>query len=204
MLDQHFPWKRFWCSRTGNISLNDNGFMLDPGTDYAFYKNNDVIPFEKIEHIPCLILLGEPGSGKSTALESEVKNFSERIDSSTHLIFSKNLNEYGDETRLINDIFSSPEIQKWKSDDSQLIVFLDSLDECLLDIPKLSIILRNEFNKLKAHKDRLSLRISCRTGDWQESLTDAFRSIWEKTMLVPMNLHLFDVKILRLRHRLLN
>ena len=70
---QHFRWKRFWCSRTGTISLNDNGFLVDPESEYAHYYNKDVVAFETIQKTPCLILLGELGFGKTTTINSEMK-----------------------------------------------------------------------------------------------------------------------------------
>jgi len=27
-------WERFWVSRTGNVDLSDNGFMVDPTSPY--------------------------------------------------------------------------------------------------------------------------------------------------------------------------
>lgn len=71
-MHKHFQWKRFWCSRAGTISLNDNGFLTNPESEYAHYYNTDVVAFEAIQKIPCLILLGEPSSGKTTAINSEI------------------------------------------------------------------------------------------------------------------------------------
>jgi predicted ATPase len=93
-----FPWKRFWCSRTGTISLNDNGFLLDPESEYAHYYHKDVVAFEKIQKTPCLVLLGEPGVGKTTTLNSEIKILSDQLVGKTDVLFHKNLNEYGDES----------------------------------------------------------------------------------------------------------
>jgi hypothetical protein len=180
IMTQIFPWKRFWCGRTGSFSLNDNGFLIDPESEYAKYSHIDVKSFGEIQNIPCLILLGEPGSGKTTALEEEYQNLTANIDLQTELLFYKNLNEYGDETRLINEIFKSSDFERWQKSQSNLYLFLDSLDECLLDIPKLSVILRNQFKKFKQHINRLNLRISCRTGDWPETLIEFFTLLWGK------------------------
>ena len=180
MITQIFPWKRFWCSRTGEISLMDNGFFLDPESEYVRYYHKGVVAFEEIQKTPCLILLGEPGIGKTTTLNSEIKTLENRIIESDDKLFYKNLNEYGDENRLIRDIFESPEIQSWLKGQYHLHLFLDSLDECFIDIPKLAIILQNQFHKLKDHASRLSLRISCRTADWPETLKDEFGIIWSE------------------------
>jgi len=175
-----FPWKRFWCGRTGSFSLNDNGFLIDPESEHAKYSHIDVKSFDEIQNIPCLILLGEPGSGKTTALEEEYQNLADNIDPQKELLFYKNLNEYGDESRLINEIFKSSVFEQWGKNQVSLNLFLDSLDECLLDIPKLTVIFRNQFKKFIPNIDRLNLRISCRTGEWPETLTDFFTLLWGK------------------------
>src|SRR3990172_1045272 len=112
-MSQLFKWKRFWCSRSGYISLDDNGFMMDPEHRYSAFYNKDVGPFEEIQKFPCLILLGEPGSGKTTALHSEYEIYLQQNDNSSDKYFYKNLNEYGDEQRLIGEIFKSNEIIDW-------------------------------------------------------------------------------------------
>jgi len=176
-MTQIFPWKRFWCSRTGEISMTDNGFFLDPETEYASYYHKDVVSFEEIQQTPCLILLGEPGIGKTTTLNSEINVLKTRL-SEEDKFFYKNLNEYNDENRLIHDIFESSTIQSWLQGQHHLHLFLDSLDECLLEISKSVIILRNQFFKFKKNAKRLSLRISCRTADWPEILKNEFDIIW--------------------------
>ncbi len=175
-----FNWKRFWCPRSGKISLNDNGFLLDPESEYAHYYNEDVVAFEKIQDTPCLILLGEPGSGKTTNLNSEISTLQNQTKGKTDVLFYKNLNEYGDESRLIREIFESPVIHKWLKGQHHLHFFLDSFDECLIEIPTLPAIFRNRINWWKDNVARFSLRISCRTGGWPETLSDEFSAIWGK------------------------
>ncbi|MBI4650445.1 hypothetical protein HY745_03990, partial [Candidatus Desantisbacteria bacterium] len=175
-----FPWKRFWCTRGGSMSLDDNGFLIDPESEDAQYYNDGVVSFEKIQKTPCLILLGEPGSGKTTSLNSEKETLSYKIKNSSDVLYYKNFNEYGDENRLIDDIFKSPEMINWLNGQHHLYLFLDSLDECLLEIPKSAIILSNQFQKIQEHKNRISLRITCRTGDWPESLTNTLTYIWDE------------------------
>ena len=178
MITQIFPWKRFWCTRTGTMSLNDNGFFLDPESEYASYYHKGVVAFEEIQKTPCLILLGEPGIGKTTTINSEIRTLESQIISSNKKLIYKNLNEYGDENRLIREVFESSTIKSWQKGQHHLYLFLDSIDECLIEIPQLAIILKNQFYKLKDHSSRLSLRISCRTADWPEMLKDELDLIW--------------------------
>ncbi|MDI6781613.1 MAG: hypothetical protein QME49_05890 [bacterium] len=54
-------WKRFWCPRGANINLSDGGYLSDPDSKWGHILNPKVVPFESIDKIPCLALLGEPG-----------------------------------------------------------------------------------------------------------------------------------------------
>ncbi|MCP4264579.1 MAG: hypothetical protein GY777_03220 [Candidatus Brocadiaceae bacterium] len=158
--------------------MTDNGFFLDPESEYAHYHHKGVVAFEEIKKTPCLILLGEPGIGKSTTINSEILTLENQMLESDDELFYKNLNEYGDENRIISEIFESSTIQSWLKGHYHLHLYLDSMDECFLEIPKLAIIFKNQFHKFKDHASRLSLRISCRTADWPEILKNEFDIIW--------------------------
>ena len=90
-----YPWKRFWCPRDGAINLSDEGFLFDPESEHAKYIAPDVVAFESISHLPCLALLGEPGIGKSTALEDLRDEIEQAIKASGDHLLYINLNVNG-------------------------------------------------------------------------------------------------------------
>ena len=165
-----YQWKRFWCSRTGIINLSDSGFLVDPESEYAKWTPSDVVPFEKIVNVPCLALLGEPGTGKSTTMEDLQTELEESLQSSNDQILYLNLNEYGDESRLIGDLFESEKFTNWRSGAHVLHILLDSLDECKIRIPQVATILIKRFNQIHSQISRLKIRIACRTFDWPVTL----------------------------------
>jgi hypothetical protein len=63
-----YNWKRFWCLRDGGFHIDANGFLVRS----EYFKDNTV-QFESIAGTPCLVLLGEPGIGKSRALKDAVQ-----------------------------------------------------------------------------------------------------------------------------------
>ena len=174
-----YPWKRFWCPRDGVMNLSDGGFLYDPESQYAEFVQPDVVPFQKIAHQPCLALLGEPGIGKSTVMEELRDTFKESLGASKDQLLYINLNEYGDESRLIQDLFNSSEFMEWKTESHVLHLFLDSLDECKIRIPQVATLLTNRFRQVKDHLKRLRLRIACRTADWPTMLELSLPSLWE-------------------------
>ena len=171
-----YNWKRFWCPREGTINLLDDGFLYDPETEYFKYVKSDVVSFEEISAKPCLILLGEPGIGKSIALSDEFKVLSGQ----NYKCFYKNLGLYGNETRLISEIFKSPEFEEWDNGNHTLYLFLDSLDECKIRIEQVGLIFKEEFEKVKKKLNRLYLRMTSRTVDFPSTLENALPILWGK------------------------
>ena len=66
--------KRFLCSREGTFRLSDGGFLSDPEMKYGHILNPDVVTFESILDAKCLIILGEPGIGKSTEMKRLIES----------------------------------------------------------------------------------------------------------------------------------
>jgi predicted NACHT family NTPase len=172
MSQQTYSWKRFWCPLTGSISLADFGYLFDPDSEYGKQVNSDVVPFNAIASMPCLIMLGEAGMGKSTA----AKQAYELIKAGGGECLWIGLGDYNSDTDLCNAIFRNSTFQSWLQGNNHLHLFLDSLDEGMLSIQTLVRILKREFDKLSC--DRLSLRITCRTADWPDSLEEKLKKKW--------------------------
>lgn len=171
-----YPWKRFWCRRGGTISLADQGFLLDPESEYAKYYTTDVVSFEAIANIQCLVLLGEPGIGKSTTLRTEFERVRQAAAAANDVAMYFDLRDYSSDTRLEQKVFKNEAIQSWRDGDHTLHLFLDSLDQGLLWIDNIARVLHTELQDLPL--DRLRLRIASRPADWQVTLEQDFLRFW--------------------------
>lgn len=160
------------------MNLSDGGYLYDPDSEWGHINNNDVVSFERISHTPCLVLLGEPGIGKTVAMQAERISIEEKIKEEGNKTFWLDLRSYGNELRLVQKLFNSPEVIRWKEKSYELYVFLDSFDECLLRIETLASILAEELRDLPV--ERLRLRIACRTFEWPSSLENNLLSLWGK------------------------
>lgn len=176
MSTQVYDWKRFWCPRIGSINLSDGGYLYDPESEFGHIYNPDVVPFESLARVPCLALLGEPGIGKTHAMQAERKAIHTKIEKEGDQALWLDLRSYGSEDRLVRNLFESTTFACWAKGIHRLHVFLDSLDECLLRIDTLSALLIDEFKEYPI--ERLQLRIACRTADWPKSLEDGLRQLW--------------------------
>ena len=169
-----YNWKRFWCAREGKLNLSDDGYLLDPDAQYGSIHNPDVVPFESISKFPCLALLGEPGMGKSTGMQTQKGSIDALVSKSGDASLWVDLRAYQTDVRLAQGIFEAPVFQDWLNGKHRLHLFLDSLDECLLRVDTVAALLIEEFGKHPM--DRLYLRIACRTADWPGALEDGLRS----------------------------
>lgn len=173
-----YPWKRYWCLREGSMNLSDGGYLSDPDATYGNIYNKDVVDFETISKKPCLVLLGEPGIGKTSSMQLEKISIERKIESEGNKILWLDLRSYGDEKRLVEKLFHNKLFQELQRSDYILHVFLDSLDECLLRIDTLASLLIEEFKEFPTGK--LRLRIACRTKEWPNSLESSLHTLWGK------------------------
>ncbi|MES2770276.1 MAG: hypothetical protein V4596_14130 [Bdellovibrionota bacterium] len=180
-MSKSYLWQRYVCSREGSYHTDPDGFIIDPETKYGKDLQPNLNTIEKAEESKCTIYLGEPGIGKSQILLDTVSGKRPKADANT-IIIHENLNNFGSEERLIREIFHSAEIEEWKNNGKNLYLYIDSLDECLLRVDTVSHILAREISKLP--KERLFVRISCRTGVWPQYLEKELETIFPGSLSV--------------------
>ncbi|KAM3092559.1 NACHT domain-containing protein [Phormidesmis sp. 146-35] len=179
-----FDWKRFWCPRTAQISLSDRGgYLVDPDSEYGKkYFNPDLVSFEAIADIPCLVLLGEPGIGKSQEMKNLIKHTQGKLNLS-HSPLELNLRSC---SSLAIDLIPDQDFIDWINGEHRLYLFLDSLDEGLLDTQNLATQLVDEFRKRKYRDklNRLYLRIVCRTAVFPQVLEEGLKELWKDGLAI--------------------
>ena len=171
-----YNWKRFLYPRLSTIKFfDDNGFLDDPDTEWGRAVNPDLVSSENIAEIPCLIILGEAGIGKT-----HVMNELKKIHETDHEISDFDLGACGSEYSLLNGPLDSQIFQKWEDKQYCLSLFWDSFDECKLRIDTLVSTIKNELKKYKPEiiRERLRLRIASRAGDWSNILEMYLRELW--------------------------
>lgn len=171
------PWQRY-CVPRGEQWPNDNGFLFDPESERAEYFGKKPIALFELRTKPVLILLGEAGIGKSDTLQQEFERTQQSQPLESKLFVD--LREYGQgsDSRLINDIFESEQFAACSRGERTLFLFLDSFDECRMDMKHLSAFLSGEFKKRSRVVPRLFLRIACRGAMWPTELEDTLKQLW--------------------------
>src|SRR5688572_5742820 len=98
--------------------LDEDGMLPDPHGHLQFL-NPDLATFAQLQACPCLVLLGPPGLGKSTALRAA-------YDATEGEKIHVDLASYSDQSSLDRALFGSPQICAWLQNDSTLHLFIDS------------------------------------------------------------------------------
>lgn len=167
--------ERFWVRQTDVLDLSDVGFLREP--DEHHLPGPPPLPLAALEAIPALVLLGEPGMGKSTALGAELARIAAKAADGGEVVLHVDLRDFSSDTLLHRRVFEAPEVASWLQGNSRLHLFLDSLDEALLRIDTVANLLTAELRRLPTK--RLTIRIACRTAVWPaDTLGAALASIW--------------------------
>jgi hypothetical protein len=167
-------WRRFWHPRELRPHLGGDGFLYDPESEYGRAINRHLVALQTMREMPCLILLGEPGIGKSTA----VKGLASPEATGCEACVVDLLRDCGSDHLLYRNLFEAPWFKEWESGDRQLELFLDSLDECRIRFPTVTALLGREFGLRP--RERLRLRIVCRTAEWPEDFGQRLEKLWGK------------------------
>ena len=171
---RYYPWERFWIPRDGKVTLSPSGYLPDPNQKMGQRINPQVVPYEEISDFPCLALLGEPGMGKSYVIKDIIRD-TEKSAQNT-LVHFVDLKNTGSEIRACKKVVEAPEFRKWAHSDKDLLLILDSLDECMAHTPTVAIALADELSLYPL--GHMRLRVACRTAEWPESLEEKLTEFW--------------------------
>jgi replication-associated recombination protein RarA len=110
---------RYWCPLTGRIALDAGGFLADPRDPFGF--DQTLSTYDEADQHRCLVLLGEPGIGKTTELERAVVLAGARA----HRV---DLGAVADPEGLRRQVIEAPAVTAWREGDGELFMFLDAFD----------------------------------------------------------------------------
>lgn len=167
-----YDWLRFWSPWDENHYFEERGYLPDPASTLGSL-NRHVVAFDKLESVPCLILLGPPGMGKTTALRS-ARDTAEARTGRRPLYFD--LRSYGSDALLVSDLFEGDEISRWRSEQGVLELFVDSFDECKIRITHLASLFVDRLRRLPL--EQLKLRVACRTAAFPQFLASELSPLW--------------------------
>jgi hypothetical protein len=153
------------------MRLDDEGYLVDPSSEFGKYANPDLKSSEELSTLSVLVLLGEPGIGKSHTIKAEFEQPNSSLEGTTVLFHD--VRAYSSDSLLYQRLFQAHEIEDWRGGTDQLVLLL----EALLRIETVATLLAEELGRWPT--ERLKLRIACRTAVWaHEVLQPTFEKLW--------------------------
>lgn len=182
MTSSSYNWNRRWILQG---TREDQTVSLSALTQRWFSSSSSTnakrFSLDELSNIPVLILLGEPGIGKS----SEINSYFQRLLTSETKHLRKFL-EYP--PRTFSQFFNQPQFESWRNGASRLVLFVDSFDEDLRSPLNLGRELAEALSDFSDCLKNLNLRIACRTADWAEDTTVRLQHLFGKENILTIEL----------------
>jgi len=159
------------------------GYFVEPAPDEVtrwLFPESNGITLRSIRNVPCLVLLGDMGMGKSTTVKEEYAALLRDLDSRQHKVVIKDLKRRTEE-QIYRQVFGDPAVEGWRRGEHQLTLFLDSLDECWRRIDEMESILVGELERcIQSTNAPLFLRATCRSAEWRAHVGEAFARLFRE------------------------
>jgi len=159
-------------------ALWDDGFLPDPESLDARIFNPNVVTFDEVGSASFVGALGPPGIGKSTALEDERTALITALSKGGEKLLAVDLRDCPDAATFNALTFSNAVYEEWLSGDHTLHLYIDSIDEGMLQVPTIARFIANGLKRAVPHSARLKVRVGCRSAEWPATLDDVAREVW--------------------------
>lgn len=173
-------WARWWFPAHIQPALDSDGILPDPSDQLLRRIYPDASPLAGHAERRVVIMLADPGMGKSFELSHEI----ERLRSLGTFVERIDLGEYLSSSEVSNAVRRAVESSQ-AADASGLTLALDGFDEPLFSVTNLGDVLGRELKSLDQSSTRLM--ITCRSSLWPGSLTSAL-SRWSGGDIVTLKL----------------
>ena len=182
---QLFPWTRYWVPRDQAPTITD-GYLVSPSTEQSWLAPRQAAELKtlaQLADVPCLVLLGDPGTGKSVELKNEEVRHRSAQAGTSHAVLRIDLKRSSPDV-LEREAFGAPEFIGWANGQHSLTILFDSMDECWRRTPQLGRFLLSRLRPVLAGKSAqpLFVRLNCRAAEWQSEIEEDLRKAFgEKT-----------------------
>ena len=188
-----YGWDRRWLLRDAGLH-NQSGASRNERRALALWElgaRGNGLALPELRDVPCLVLLGEPGMGKTYAVRMEQQRL--RAGQQNDLD-ARRVDLLGrDPSQPVSDyLFDRDFYRAWTTGRHRLVYFIDSVDKSGADVERVMAAIENELSS--ADISRLRLRLVCRDHDWSFQFADALRSIWDRNSEVVSNLQVLQLQ----------
>jgi len=170
-------WKRLWRPFDGRSKdVNDNdGFLVNSTDLIGFASPDDPKSLNELLDVRCLVLCGEPGMGKSKALEQSRPEIEKKAGHSGGGIYWRSFREAFDPAHLLQGLKTSVQWEQWIKG-NELTIVIDGVDEGLALASNLITVFAAQLKNRPV--ERLRLILVCRDAEWPVEEGRALMSLW--------------------------
>ncbi len=188
-----YDWKRRWFPlyEGGSGSAGATARAREAQALWQLRVTTDAVLFDEIRHVPCLILLGEPGIGKTYALQHEQRHIDSRISNDADKTLLVDLVTCNSIEDIRTQLFKHETYRDWKASNHRLTMFVDSLDQVGISVDEVIRLIGNELNAVDVR--RLHLRLACRDHEWSLTLEDILRHVWRSRKEAPAIVRVYQL-----------
>jgi len=176
-----YDWKRFWCPRNASVDLSDGGYLSDPDTTWGQAANPDLVTSTAIADTPCLILLGGPGIGKTTTMEQELERVRPSDAGNEIQTLWIDVGNCANVRGFLDELSENSTFRDWRAGSSLLRLYLDGLDESVVWSGNITRALVGCLSDCP--RERLWLRIICRTAQWLDEMEQELKQLWAEELV---------------------
>ena len=193
-----YNWHRRWIpvveSRTEGTDVASRAKA--PQALWQLQSASDGVLFSEIRHIRCLILLGEPGIGKTCAAMREQEQLDAKVANTTDKTIWVDLLGCTSTESVRSLLFKSDIYQRWKAGTHTLTMFVDNVDQA--DIPVRQVVTAITNGLADAKVNRLQMRLVCRDYAWSLTLAGALEHVWRSYGETASNVGVYQLAPLSL------
>lgn len=167
--NSQWNWTRYWLTVSSLLETGDAGFL--PSNPSGKFRTLKELTEQRL-----LVLLGEPGSGKSVEIRKESERIRKQLGPGGRIVYLDGRTTVQSDTTLDRFWFRSEMWKDWQASSDDIWIFFDGFDESVQHIKGLSEIIRHELHQVLEvdvqRASKLFLRIASRTTGWQPELGD--------------------------------
>ncbi|MED1725708.1 hypothetical protein [Brevibacillus parabrevis] len=167
-MEAQHNWKRYWYSRDKEHIRS--WWEKDEWFSFPVKESQCFVQIDELAHVPCAILLGDAGLGKSKVIESHLAQQTSR---SHHVIDLRHVSSPTILKAEFEQIFQGDD---WKNANDIMYLYFDALDEGLLLIDNICNLLLKLFKQVE--RSRVYVRVACRPGLFPGSFERELRKLW--------------------------